>query len=115
MSMNLNLSQMGSKSAYTVSVGNLTLFFSYSTCVAFNYCDPISGEQICGRDEHKYSVTTSAHMNALGCGRYPAMSNDELQNRVHNCLVDMSITSQLRAPDPASLDFTRTHHYLAGA
>lgn len=102
--MNLNLTHLhhATTSAYTVGIGNLTLFFSYSTCIGFNYCDPTTGEQITGRREEQFSVTTAKHYGALGCRHYPTMTEQEFHDAVHNCIVDMSISHVMRSADPAA-------------
>ena len=58
--MKLKLLQEGVTKAYEVHLGNIILYFSYNTLIAYRY-----GHESYRLDRH-YSNTTSRHINTFG-------------------------------------------------
>jgi hypothetical protein len=53
--------------AHTVQIGDVTLYFSYASCIAFSS----PGTDLFNPAHRKHSATTSKHATALYCSRFP--------------------------------------------
>ena len=69
-SMIPTISYYGGPNTVTVTLGKVTLYFSYATCVAFRHQDA-PGPLVCENDNQgrPWSKTTSKHINQIPGGR----------------------------------------------
>lgn len=66
------------KQCNIVYVGHIKLYFSYKTLVAYE--NVYTGEKY--QSDVRYSVTTSKHKSLMGCGNFPQVSEENLQQFV---------------------------------
>lgn len=79
-----------------VHIGDLNLFFSYSTLVACSYFDKGHRTHRAVRSECRYSNTTARHMGKMGCAGFDKVSEDELRDFVYACLTDIARADALK-------------------
>jgi hypothetical protein len=83
--MKVSLKQVGSPTQHEVEVGDLTLYFSYDTCVGYWY----SGEGTVV-SENVWSVTTGKHLNYWQADKKARVPNDEFNTRLAAVLAQIA-------------------------
>lgn len=74
---------MGNNNAYCVELGNLTLYFSYETIIAFD--SPESGLII---RENDWSATTGKHLNAIDSDKSIRINGSEFEESLKKLLTN---------------------------
>jgi hypothetical protein len=74
--MNMRLSEYCGKNARSLEIGNLTLYFSYETLIAFDH--PETGLTI---RENDWGPTTGKHLNAINDNQRERIPGDVFENR----------------------------------
>ena len=70
--------------AYQVVLGNMSLFFSYSTCIAFFH------GRVGYRIDNSWGPTTGRHMREMGLHEYPIIPGEEFNQRLAAALYDVA-------------------------
>lgn len=87
--------------AYAVSIGTLTLYFSYETLVAMSG----PGIEPC-RLPNLWGPTTGRHINEMGVRDWPEVEADEMQRRLATTLVHQAFALLPTDIEPLSVAST---------
>ncbi len=84
--MLVKLVQGGSPTQHTVSIGDLDLYFSYETVVAFETMG--LGLVV---SENMWSTTTSKHINAIAGANYPRFPREKFKKMLKEVLMPITM------------------------